>query len=1324
MYTDFILINIMKKLYISIKIIRSEVAFRTIIFNKLIILKTQVDNSKKLLDSDELFSEKYSCGTVVRTYIIQIISPSQVVVAFAEGYIGRISLTDLAWSLPEAELIFSRMAVNDHLECVVIDIDYQLRQVFLNQKYLKPKPCQTTEWQRINIGDEFEGSIISAVNTSFVFRTNEGMYGLIPKNLVEKNEIKLRVRLTNKMENSNMLSFVPAYVFTEMVGEANHSEKGFSFIEEELRSYRSFSRSILGNNASNAQHELFKKGFELDSKIFSQIVTSKYPLYIQFERNSKAYDFEFRRALAFFFPSEPLFEVGEKKLLDKLSSEKYWIKVNWYTRNDKDPSDLTYDFSLYNEEINFYGLVKLDKNEENVSFIIRNFSVGQDLAGTAEKKKSNSKNGSFLFSSSVVVLSPLKSPPIGVSQRTLYDHLVLKTNCFSEMAILKRQSGEILRHEGKTLGIIDRFLEYQINILEDQKELNLFVTTFKQIPSVTGEIALLINSSFAEQLEIEEGGVVNVRLRQPSLKNNQEDEYRLIYEGKINSKEGQTFLTFNREIRLDLLKDGFYIDKRISKKQLTLQRSIIQDFLEKKIKIDHIEAMLIKGRKMNIPQIPAVEFKNHDLKVTELEQPDNNQIVSVKKAVGNKNILLVQGPPGTGKTTVIAEIIQQLTDRGEKVLVAGQNHVAVDNVLEKISKTSLNLLRVGNPDKVHPKLIKYNIEYITADYKSDFKVFLGNQVQLARKYLELLLEGVGRNEINGLFGKHAISYSESYQKLKDVYKERHFVFRDTLASMNGAEIEKSIVVLEQWISSIQSEYETLLKPLIYSNVDVVFATCIGIKTDQVFRYSSMKFDTVIIDEAGKANIAESLVTMELGKKVILVGDQMQLPPYIDSSLIDTNDPLSFPNSRFGSEFSVEDITHALKTSFFEFVITRINRNEFPKENLELLNYQHRMHPNIGEFISKAFYNGKLKMGSKTYLNRLDLPAPFDKEIIFVDTSNSKKPYEQYDGFSAKNNLEAESIAESILPVLFNNSVSPQNIAIIAPYKSQVANIKKFISKSTLCKFKNVNVSTLDSFQGMEYDIIVFSFTRSSNHNLAPVVNNKKKFTKVGFLDDARRLNVAFSRAKKKLILVGNAATLSDSRSHFDGFYNYTDLFKTLIELSNKEDIGNFINIADLKGDTSHNLNVFTQKVGDICQATVVKLGKSKKDGYIFGLFVSIAGHTCLAPSSFNSNLDKYAPGQEVSVEIRNISKREKKVGVKIISEQWNDNAGKLIVGEFLEGEVLKCTAVGYSIKINQDLVGFLPQSVATKQLAIEKGQVINVATKKIDYKAKQIILKI
>src|SRR5690606_10352752 len=106
----------------------------------------------------------------------------------------------------------------------------------------------------------------------------------------------------------------------------------------------------------------------------------------------------------------------------------------------------------------------------------------------------------------------------------------------------------------------------------------------------------------------------------------------------------------------------------------------------------------------------------------------------------------------------------------------------------------------------------------------------------------------------------------------------------------------------------------------------------------------------------------------------------------------------------------------------------------------------------------SFYDNKVQMGNKTHLNRIEMPSPFNKEVVFFDTSNSRNPFEQNDGFSAMNNTEAETISEIILPKLFENGVNPSNIAIIAPYKSQVANIKNFINKSS-CQFKNIDVST-------------------------------------------------------------------------------------------------------------------------------------------------------------------------------------------------------------------------------------------------------------------------
>ena len=549
-----------------------------------------------------------------------------------------------------------------------------------------------------------------------------------------------------------------------------------------------------------------------------------------------------------------------------------------------------------------------------------------------------------------------------------------------------------------------------------------------------------------------------------------------------------------------------------------------------------------------------------------------------------------------------------------------------------------------------------------------------------------------------------------------------------------SEIKETVVLLKTWLEETNNEYEILLKPLIYNSIDVVFATCIGIKSDEIFKDKNFKFNTVIIDEAGKANIAESLVAIELGEKVILVGDQKQLPPYMESSLIDKSEPTSFPNTAYGSEFIEEEIIHALKTSFFEFIVNRINADQFPKENMEMLNYQHRMHPNIGEFVSSSFYDSKVKMGSKTHLNRLEMPSPFNKEVIFFDTSNSKNPFEQNDGFSAMNNTEAETISEIILPKLFENGVNPSNIAIIAPYKSQVANIKNHLNKSS-CQFKNIDISTLDSFQGKEYDIIIFSFTRSADHSKAPVVNGKPKFSKVGFLDDARRLNVAFSRAKKKLILIGNSKTLTDYKSHYDRIFNYTQLFKRLVELSKKEEIGNFINVADLY-DFKAPFESFIEryKTGDVAKGKIKSIGKNDKG--IFGVFVTIDNVDCLIPYSMlpnhlkANNIDRLVIASDIDVSIHSIDISAKRVTIKIQgkkqnnqerkTQNWDKSILKIKKGDFVNGVVQKEVDFGYFIKMDSGIEGLLHRNNIRKNKILKLNQTVQVKIIKIDIVKKQI----
>lgn len=840
-------------------------------------------------------------------------------------------------------------------------------------------------------------------------------------------------------------------------------------------------------------------------------------------------------------------------------------------------------------------------------------------------------------------------------------------------------------------------------------------------------VAIKIPKNVGDCLETDEETVINIRLKE-------DDKLIKLSDGLLSYYNDEYTITFNKSINLELLDKGFYIDKRISKKQFQIQREIIQDFLEKKIKIDHIEALLVKPEKVKTPILKPIEFKNVDLARTEKEDSTNNQVKAVKKAVGNQNIFLIQGPPGTGKTTVIAEIIQQLVEKGEKVLVSGQNHVAVDNVLEKLSQfPNLNLLRVGNPDRIDKQLLKYCIDNLVEDYKVDFKVFISNQLLIIEEYLRGKGIGQENQELKRTLNKFVNSLVVNYGVLKEVYKQRHFILLDSITELTAKELKETNELLRKWIEDSNNEYEILLKPLIYNSIDVVFATCIGIKSDEVFKEKNFKFDTVIIDEAGKANIAESLVAIELGQKVILVGDQKQLPPYIDSSLIDNANDLSFPKSNYGLEFLEEEILHALKSSFFEFIVNRINAEQFPKDNMEMLNYQHRMHPNIGEFVSSSFYDGKVKMGNRTNLNRIEMPSPFNKEVVFFDTSNSKNPFEQNDGFSAKNNTEAETISEIILPKLFENEVSPSNIAIIAPYKSQVANIKNYINRSESCKFKNIDVSTLDSFQGKEYDIIVFSFTRSPDHNKAPIEKGKRKYAKVGFLDDARRLNVAFSRAKKKLILIGNSKTLTDYRSHFDKVFNYTELFRTLVKLSNKEEIGNFINVADLY-DFKSPFELFCEKYkeGDSTVGKFKSVGKSQKG--IFGLFITIDGMDCLLPYSMmpkhlKENPDSLIASAEIDVLIFSIDIDNMRVTLKINekkpivvnkNERWETTIKKYKKGDLLTGTIEKEVNFGYFIKIDTGLEGLLHKNNILKGKLPQVNETIQVKIIKIDFEKKQI----
>ena len=1262
-------------------------------------------------------------GHIVEVSVHKKINPSQIFTDFVDDYRGRISIFDLDWSIPLALKRFSEIHENERIQCVVLYVDHKNKIVELGVKFIIDNISKEIGWDRILIGNEYQANVLEILNHYALLKISDNFYGILPKNSVNPSSKNIRVKVSQKDAYNNLLYVVSADADVEFKPEdENLDEKKFNFIDEDCQSFFAFKKSMIGSTATDEELVEIKKGFKLDKNIFSKNFKKGKTIYLQFAPNNNTYQYDFiKKAVPFFAGAITAEDRKEKITLDALSSQKYWFKTNTFLQHNEERNE----FTFFNDDISIHGDIITEENTDNVRFEIRKLSVLNTDSKAAYNKKILAAKNTFLFADEIKVLPPYSDVPIGYSQSDIADLAMQKTICFEIREKLELEKGVLLKREAKTLEINDKFLEYQIDRLRNEKRKSITVNRPERIPSDELGLALKLPLELADNFEIDDGIVVNVKI-----------EDARSFRAFLSVNKDYCVLKFKENIDFNVLNKGFEIEPSVSTSQFDVQRLIISDFLMGKIDIQHFEKVLFNKNSILTPTLKSIDFINKDLQKTQLEDSENGQIKAVRKAVGNQNIFLIQGPPGTGKTTVITEIIEQLVKNGEKILVSGQNHVAVDNVLSKLAhNTQLNLLRVGNAEKIDEKLIRFNVEKMVEAYQEEYKLFLSNQLKLINKLLELINMADGVLPSRHSFNLFVDELSNDYQRLGTLFRDKHFNLYDGFRELDKSEITDVKKNFEKWLRSDNETIDLLVKPLVYRDANVVFATCIGIKGDNIFKESDFKFDTVIIDEAGKANITETLVPMELGRKVILVGDQKQLPPYLDSELLDKEDNKSFPNSKFGKKYEIEDIRHATETSFFEFLTKRIREKEFPEENLEMLNFQHRMHPTIGEFVSKSFYGGDLQMGHSTANNILPLKSPFDKEIIFFDTSNIPNSYELKKDFAVSNEVEATYLLNFILPELKARDAIAEKMAIIAPYKSQVALIKKKINESADPFFARIDVATLDSFQGKEYDIIIFSFTRATDHTKPSIINGKYKYTKVGFLDDARRLNVAFSRAKKKLVLIGNAHTLTDKKSHYDFLFDYTALFKTLVDIAKDESKGRFVNIADnfsIKNDFEQFVSIY--KRGDLVKATY-KFKKENKFGKLV-LFFDVDNMFCVLNEERislerMSNIQNIATGDILELKIYRIDPKDNRITLSELDfeqtenkkNQKENNINGISVGNRFKGEILKVTEFGFVIKLKNDLVGYLHKHDNKQNLLLRKKQIVDVKIKSINYQTKKVYLK-
>ena len=444
---------------------------------------------------------------------------------------------------------------------------------------------------------------------------------------------------------------------------------------------------------------------------------------------------------------------------------------------------------------------------------------------------------------------------------------------------------------------------------------------------------------------------------------------------------------------------------------------------------------------------------------------------AVNEVLWAKDVAIVHGPPGTGKTTTLVEAINETLMRESQVLVCAQSNMAVDWISEKLVDRGVNVLRIGNPTRVNDKMLGFTYERRFESHP-DYP-----QLWAIRKAIRELR----KNRKKG---------SENYHQKMERLKSR------------AAEIE----------IRINSE--------LFGEARVIACTLVGSAHRLL---EGMKFGTLFIDEAAQALEAACWIPIRRASRVILAGDHCQLPPTVKSIA-------------------------ALRAGLGKTLMERIAENK--PEVVTLLKIQYRMNDEIMRFSSDWFYGGKVESAPQIkYRSVLD----YDHPITWIDTSNEENQItiegedapedsastsssvsaanqnsdlnfkEQFVGesFGRINKAEAEltllTLAEYFTKIGKQRVLSESiDVGIISPYRAQVQYLKTLIKKYEFFKpyRRLISVNTVDGFQGQERDVILISLVRSNDEG------------QIGFLKDLRRMNVAMTRARMKLIILGNKDTMT------------------------------------------------------------------------------------------------------------------------------------------------------------------------------------------------------
>lgn len=447
---------------------------------------------------------------------------------------------------------------------------------------------------------------------------------------------------------------------------------------------------------------------------------------------------------------------------------------------------------------------------------------------------------------------------------------------------------------------------------------------------------------------------------------------------------------------------------------------------------------------------------------------------AVNEVLRAKDVAVVHGPPGTGKTTTLVEAIYETLRRENQVLVCAQSNMAVDWISEKLVDRGINVLRIGNPSRVNDKMLSFTYE---------------RRFEAHPDYPQLW------------------SIRKTMRELRAHRKRGDEKFHQKMESLR----------------SRATELEVRINAELFGEARVIACTLVGSANRLL---DGMKFGTLFIDEAAQALEAACWIAIRRAGRVVLAGDHCQLPPTVKCY-------------------------EAMRGGLDKTLMQRIVANK--PDVVTLLKIQYRMNEQIMRFSSDWFYHGMVEAAPEVkHRSILDLDRPMEwvdtsgelgvrSEVLGVRSEYGEGGSNNPSSLISHPSSELESFRETFVGETFGRINKAEahltiqmlcnyferigkqrllderiDVGVISPYRAQVQYLRRLIMKNEYLKpfRRSISVNTVDGFQGQERDIIVVSLVRSNDEG------------QIGFLRDLRRMNVAITRARMKLIIIGDQSTMT------------------------------------------------------------------------------------------------------------------------------------------------------------------------------------------------------